>query len=827
MPGESGQKLSHYRLIEKIGEGGMGVVWKAEDTVLGRTVAIKVLPAEAARDEQRRKMLLDEARLASSVSAAHIVQIHEFGREGDLDFIVMEYVEGKPLSAILHGRPLPPEKVASLGVQISQALSKAHHKGLLHRDLKPGNILVTSDGDVKVLDFGLAALFTREGSGPESQLDTRVSMGSPADRKIAGTIPYMSPEQLDGKKLDARSDIFSLGVVLYEMTTGQRPFQGPTSTDVAAEVRRARPRPPHEIVPNVPLDLHRIIEKTLAPRAAERYQTMDDLAVDLRRLGRDLESGSSPSYLDLERKGAPFRRGKALELAAVAGAFLAFAAIIWLIYNFAGLSGDPKTLIVLPMQVRGQTEGADYVGQAFAESLAVNLAQFEGLTVLPVPEQGSLLENRRQEPKRFAEESGAGRLLTGSITRSANRVQASLSLLSTAENRILWGTQGEAAEEDLARLASTLAGQAAEAMGLAAPKLYDATLNLTGGFAMAASPLSGVALGALRRRETLEAVNATEKLVAAFPEDLDAFALRAQALMDQIRAMGAAPETVARLEETMARMESLDPRNPYTTQARGRLVTFAGSGTGGRMIVGHPAAGGNASEAIRILGGLLERKDLAPALRVEILRSRAWPLRNAGEMAKAMATLEEALRHDPTNAGIHSDLGAILHEAGRHEEAVLHARRAVALEPSDWSHYHHLARALRGAGMIEESLTAARRSCEMSHLQQPCAMVAGQLQILDRREEAQAAAEAAALLPESRPGTYNLACYWALAGEKARAITWLRKSIQGGAVAAWMANDPDLESLHGDPEFEALVAEVRRRSAAQDQAAAITSNPGP
>ena len=163
---EAGQTLSHYRLIEKIGEGGMGVVWKAEDTVLNRTVAIKVLPADVSRDEKRREMFLQEAQLASQVGDAHIVQVFEFGHEGDLDFIVMEFVEGNALRKLLHGRPLPPHKVVEFGHQIAHALSKAHRKQLLHRDLKPANVLVTPDGEAKIVDFGLAALF-ESGSASE------------------------------------------------------------------------------------------------------------------------------------------------------------------------------------------------------------------------------------------------------------------------------------------------------------------------------------------------------------------------------------------------------------------------------------------------------------------------------------------------------------------------------------------------------------------------------------------------------------------------------------------------------------------------------------
>src|SRR6185436_16795101 len=221
MTSEPAQILSHYRLLEKIGEGGMGVVWKAQDTVLHRIVAIKVLPGDTAPDEQRRRMFLEEARLASSVSDARIAQVFELGRQGNLDFIVMEYVEGKPLSQILHGRPLPPEKVASLGEQVARALSRTHRKGLLHRDLKPANILVTPEGDVKVVDFGLATLYSQSDSSLSTE-PADAPTPTPARRAIdghgfAGTLAYMSPEQAKGIALDPRSDVFSLGAVLYEM----------------------------------------------------------------------------------------------------------------------------------------------------------------------------------------------------------------------------------------------------------------------------------------------------------------------------------------------------------------------------------------------------------------------------------------------------------------------------------------------------------------------------------------------------------------------------------------------------------------------------------
>ncbi len=322
--------LSHYRLVEKIGEGGMGVVWKADDTVLNRTVAIKVLPADLALDEERRRMFLDEARLAASVSHAHIVQVYELGREGDLDFIVMEYVEGQPLSKLLHGRPLSPEKVADWGLQVAEGLARAHRKGLIHRDLKPANILVTPDGELKIVDFGLATLFSRPDAttGSWASTLTDVHAGEKA-REIAGTLPYMSPEQVRGEKLDARSDIFSFGTVIYEMTTGQRPFTGTKPADIAQEILRSQPTPVHELVPKVPLDLDRIIEKALARHPGDRYQHMDDLVVDLKRLTKDLDSGSSPSFEDLQQNLQPKRRLRSMPLVAVIS-LLGIASIAWI-----------------------------------------------------------------------------------------------------------------------------------------------------------------------------------------------------------------------------------------------------------------------------------------------------------------------------------------------------------------------------------------------------------------------------------------------------------------------------------------------------------------
>jgi non-specific serine/threonine protein kinase len=472
---ETGQKLSHYRLIEKIGEGGMGVVWKAEDTVLGRTVAIKVLPADVSRDEQRRKMFLQEAQLASQVSAAHVAQVHEFGREGDLDFIVMEYVEGNPLSKLLHGRPLPPHKVADFGYQIAHALSRAHRKNLLHRDLKPANVIVTPDGEVKVLDFGLATLFERSDTVAPSQATTQLGDEVPAPVGLAGTLPYMSPEQARMEALDARSDVFSLGTMLYEMTTGQLPFSGPTSVDVLQAVRQARPKPVHDLVPKVPLELERIIQKAMASRRGDRYQAVEDLAVDLKRLGKELESGSSPSYEALHElsdrsvRRVPRRLSATLiGLAVLTIIAAAVAAFFWLRPTEVSES-DVKRIVVLPFENLGAPDEA-YFADGMTEEITSRLAVVSGLGVISRTSAVRYADTTKTLQE-IGEELGVGYVLEGTVrwdreAEGQGRVRITPQLIRVRDDTHLWADAYDGHLKDVFALQSEIAEQIVHELGV-------------------------------------------------------------------------------------------------------------------------------------------------------------------------------------------------------------------------------------------------------------------------------------------------------------------------------------------------------------------------
>lgn len=276
----SGTLIGHYRVVSTLGQGGMGAVYLADDTQLGRRVALKVLPPEFAADPDRMHRFVQEARLASALTHPNVATIFEIGQQDDLWFLAMEYVDGRPLAARIQEGPLKFPELAPIGMQVADALDDAHSKGIIHRDIKPANLMITPRGHVKVLDFGLAKLQTNETRPDETQLLTSAGM-------VVGTVDYMSPEQALGRDVDFRTDIFSLGVVLYEMATGRLPFSGSTPSETMARILQAQPDAIARFNYEVPEGLDRTIRKCLEKDRARRYQSARELLVDLKNLERD------------------------------------------------------------------------------------------------------------------------------------------------------------------------------------------------------------------------------------------------------------------------------------------------------------------------------------------------------------------------------------------------------------------------------------------------------------------------------------------------------------------------------------------------------------
>ncbi len=290
-----GSVIAHYRVVSRLGEGGMGAVYLADDTRLGRRVALKVLPPDVATDPDRMHRFEQEARLASALTHPNVAYIHEIGQDGDLWFLAMEYVEGVPLTNLIREGPMKISEILPIGIQVADALDDAHQKGIVHRDIKPANLMLTPRGHVKVLDFGLAKQEKSTRKSEDTQLLTSAGM-------VLGTVEYMSPEQVLGRDVDHRSDIFSLGVVLYEMATGRLPFSGANSTETMARILQAQPDAMARFNYEVPEELERTVRKCLEKDRERRYQSARELLVDLKNLERD--SGSQKAVAEAPLKDA-------------------------------------------------------------------------------------------------------------------------------------------------------------------------------------------------------------------------------------------------------------------------------------------------------------------------------------------------------------------------------------------------------------------------------------------------------------------------------------------------------------------------------------------
>jgi TolB-like protein/Flp pilus assembly protein TadD/predicted Ser/Thr protein kinase len=452
---EIGQTVSHYQILAKLGEGGMGVVYKARDTHLNRAVALKVLPPDKVADPDRTRRFVQEAQSASALNHPNIVHIYDIDRQDGVDYIAMEYVAGQTLGEVIGRKGLKLREVLKYGIQIAEALSRAHTAGIIHRDLKPSNIMVDEHGLVKVLDFGLAKL--TETPPPSDDEPTRTVEPTTEEGTIIGTAAYMSPEQAEGKKLDARSDIFSFGSVLYEMVTGRRAFQGESKVRTLAAIIHKEPALAGA---EVPADLQKVIARCLRKDPERRFQHMADVRVALAEVQEDTESGTlvpvGPVPL-LRRRGV---WAAVALLVVLVGVFVALSVgglRDRLLTSFAGRQGTAtpaiRSLAVLPVRNLSGDAGEAWFADGMTDALIGRLAEIKAITVKGSRTSVMQYKDTKKSLPQIAMELGdVDGMVEASVTRTGEHVKLTVRLVQARQDRLLWNHDAEGDMTDIEAL---------------------------------------------------------------------------------------------------------------------------------------------------------------------------------------------------------------------------------------------------------------------------------------------------------------------------------------------------------------------------------------